>query len=176
MIPEPTTTPTLLRTQAGRWLKYAMQALILLPIIAVFLVYRAWNAQPATPSAAAPQAVALGASGAISAKTLEERFGIQVKLIGVTAGGGMVDFRYKVIDKDKAAFLFGDESQSVKLIADDNGTTLAMPEGHGMNRHSSLKNGTVNFHFFANSGGAVKAGSPVTVVIGTMRLEPIIAQ
>lgn len=163
------------RTQLSRFLKLGLQALILLPVIAGLLVYRAWNVQPETPSAVAPQAVA-AAPTTISAQALAERFGIQIKLIGVTAAGGMVDFRYKVLDKDKAAFLFGGGSDTVKLVADDNGTTLTMPKGHGMNRHTPMKNGTVNFHFFANSGGAVKVGRPVTVLIGSLRLDPIMAQ
>ena len=41
---------------------------------------------------------------------LEERYGIRITLIGITAGGGMIDFRYKVIDADKATNWIKDAS------------------------------------------------------------------
>jgi len=169
---EITVIPESVPTRAGRLMKYLLQALILLPVVAGFYAYQFWMAPPV----AAPLPETQAAATVISQKSLEERFGISIKLIGVTAAGGMVDFRYKILDKEKAAFLFGPDNDTVKLIADDNGTTLGMPAGHGMNHHGGLKNGVVNFHFFANTDGAVKAGRPVTVVIGSLRLEPITAQ
>src|SRR5690606_16618443 len=34
----------------------------------------------------------------LTAQGMEDEFGIRVRLIGVTAGGGLIDLRYKVVD------------------------------------------------------------------------------
>lgn len=155
---------------ARRLLTYALQAMILLPVIAGVLVYRLWN----TPSAATPTTTA---PTVISAKTLEERFGVRLRLLGVTAAGGMIDLRYKVIDKDKAAFLVGAGSAPPELIADDGRVTLTVDETtHGMKHNTRLENGGIYFHFFPNRQNIIKPGSLVTVAFGSVRLEPMPAQ
>lgn len=171
---ELTTNPEVAPTSSVNLLKYALQALILLPVIAGFFVYRFWTAQPAAPQAAS-QAVTQAATTAISAKTLEERFGLRITLIAVTAGGGLVDFRYKIVDKDKAKFLLDDGHNMPSLVAERSGITL-MPPNHTMKHNARLENGNSYFQFYANTRNAVKSGDKVAVVIGSMRLEPIVAQ
>jgi len=171
---ELTTTPEVAPTSSAHLLKYALQALILLPVIAGFFVYRFWTAQPTAPQAAS-QTVTQAATTAISAKTLEERFGLRITLIAVTAGGGLVDFRYKIVDKDKAKFLLDDGHNMPSLVAERSGITL-MPPNHTMKHNARLENGNSYFQFYANTRNAVKSGDKVAVVIGSMRLEPIVAQ
>ena len=45
-------------------------------------------------------------SQAISERTLEQEFGLRVDLVGMSAGGGLIDFRFTVLEPDKAAPLF----------------------------------------------------------------------
>ena len=59
--------------------------------------------------------------------------GIDVTLLGVTAGGGMIEFRYQVVDPDKASLVLHDDSKRPVLVAEDTGKTLAMvsrPHSH----------------------------------------------
>ncbi|MFN8465934.1 MAG: hypothetical protein U0X20_10300 [Caldilineaceae bacterium] len=115
------------------------------------------------------------AATTISVKTLEERYGIRLRLLAVTALGGMVDLRYMIMDHTKATALAQYLGQ-IELVDDDSGTTLKMATGHGMHRNDRIEDGQLNFHFFANARNAIKQGSPVTVVIGPVRLEAINAQ
>ncbi|MCX6043678.1 MAG: hypothetical protein NT075_01090 [Chloroflexi bacterium] len=173
---ETTANPVLAQTRIGRLLKYGLQAIVLLPAIAGFFAYRLWIAQPTAPVQPMPQAVTqAAASPAISAKTFEDRFGIRITLIAVTAGGGIVDFRYKIIDKKKAEFLLGDAHSMPSLMAERSGITL-LPPNHVMKHNTQLENGRSYFQFYANTQNAVKPGDFVAVVIGSLRLEPIIAQ
>ena len=115
------------------------------------------------------------AATTISVKTLEERYGIRLRLLAVTALGGMVDLRYMIMDQTKATDL-AQYLGEIELVDDDSGVTLKMATGHGMHRNDRIEDGQLNFHFFANAGNAIKPGHPVTVVIGPVRLEAIDAQ
>lgn len=135
-------------------------------------------AEAAAPGAAAGSAASAEqrtAATTISVKTLEERYGIRLRLLAVTALGGMVDLRYMIMDHTKATALAQYLGQ-IELIDDESGTTLTMATGHGMHRNDRIEDGQLNFHFFANAGNAIKQGNPVTVVIGPVRLEAINAQ
>lgn len=151
-----------------RWFTYLLQALVLLPAVAGLFAYRAWIAQPSADGQSQP------AHTVISAETLEERFGVRIRLIAVTAGGGMVDFRYKVIDPEKAEFLVGETTSPPALIVEETGETLYT--SNGMKHNTRLDEDSIHFLFFANAGNAVKAGSTVSVVFGSVQLEPMTVQ
>jgi hypothetical protein len=111
----------------------------------------------------------------VDAKGMAARYGINVKLIGVTAAGGLIDFRYQVVDPDKANPILHTRSLLPKLIVEDTGATLAMrsiPHNHG----KELELGGTYFFLLANAHNAIQAGSPVTLVIGDARLEHIVAE
>lgn len=129
----------------------------------------------ASASDAAASAEQRTAATTISLKTLEERYGVRLRLLAVTALGGMVDLRYVITDHTKATALAQYLGQ-IELVDDNSGTTLKMATGHGMHRNDRIEDGQLNFHFFANAGNAIKQGNPVTVVIGPVRLEAIDAQ
>lgn len=154
-----------------RYNRYLIAFGLVLVLLAGLWAYRLWTTQKTV----ATRAVERSTATTISVKTLEERYGIRLHLLAVTAAGGMVDFRYIITDKEKAAPLF-DSLGNVTLIAQDDGTKLTMATGHGMRHNAKLENGALNFHFFANAHNAIKPGRPVTVVIGPVTLEPINAQ
>lgn len=109
----------------------------------------------------------------LSPEQFAEQTGLQVTLIAVTSGGGMVDLRLKVVDADKAAQLFADPEVKPILIAED-GTELLPPAE--MEFNVNLEADKAYFTLYGNPNNAIKRGSPVTVTIGGYRLEPIIAQ
>lgn len=115
----------------------------------------------------------LGQRG-LSPERFEEETGIRVTLIAVTGGGGMVDFRIKVIDVEKATKLFANPENKPILIAEDGDTKLLPPAEMAFN--VNLEADKAYFTLYTNANKAVKRGSPVTVLIGDYRLEPVNAQ
>jgi hypothetical protein len=111
----------------------------------------------------------------VDADGLAARYGIDVTLIGVTAAGGLIDFRYQVVDPDKANQIIHDINLFPKLIVEDTGATLAvrsLPHSH----MAELELGGTYFFLMANANNAIHEGSPLTLVIGDTRLEHIIAK
>ncbi|HYG34206.1 MAG TPA: hypothetical protein VEC99_05455 [Clostridia bacterium] len=109
-----------------------------------------------------------------SAEELAKQWGIQIAGLHVSAAGYMVDFRYKVLDPEKAAPL---AKRDVKpyMIDQATGAKMLVPSSPkiGSIRQTAVKliPGRVYGAMFANPVQTVKAGSKVTVVIGECRLE-----
>lgn len=110
---------------------------------------------------------------ALSPEQFEEQTGVRVTLIAVTGGGGMVDFRIKVVDAAKATALFADPENKPVLIAEDK-TELFPPDEMAFD--VGLEPNKGYFTLYANANKVITRGSPVTVLIGDYRLEPINAQ
>ncbi len=111
----------------------------------------------------------------VSAEGMAARTGINVSLIAVTAAGGLIEFRYQVVDPDKAERMLHDPAQLPVLVVEDTGATLAIrstPHRHARN----LELGGTYFFLIANAHNAVRPGSPVTLVMGDARLEHLVAQ
>ena len=145
------------------WNRFVLPVLILLVLVASFFAYRAWTArQAATPETAAER---------ISASELEERHGLGVRLIGVTAGGGMIDFRLKILDPDKARQFLQDPANLPRLIVAESGAALMGTEE--LDDDVSWEEGGILFILFSNSGGVIQPGTPVIVSFGDVQLEPI---
>lgn len=106
---------------------------------------------------------------------LAARYGIDITLIGVTAAGGMVDFRYQVTDTDKADLVIHDLDLFPKIVEEDTGATLVMrslPHSH----NQKLELGGNYFFLLPNGNNALHPGSSVTLVIGDVRVEHMIVQ
>ena len=119
----------------------------------------------------APNAIALPINPAI-----EERWGIRVTQIGVSADGGLVDFRFVVIDPDKALAMLQEEKNLPVLIAEENGAVVN--SAALMAARHTLQPGRTYFLLYRNTRGAIQSGSAVSVVFAdpaasgqTMRLE-----
>lgn len=103
----------------------------------------------------------------MSLKEFEEKYGMQVSLVAVTALDSIVDVRIKILDIDKANQLLEEHSA---LIVND--TLILSPHMH---RHA-LKEGKPILTFYPNPQLIVKSGTPVSLVFDGFRLEPIMAQ
>lgn len=111
----------------------------------------------------------------VTTEGLAARYGIDVTMVGVTAAGGMVDFRYQVVDPDKADQVVHDINLFPKLINEDTGATLilrSLPHSH----NQRLDLGGNYFFLMPNAENAFTEGSSVTVVIGDVRLEHVIVK
>jgi hypothetical protein len=112
-------------------------------------------------------------TSSISREELIATYGFRVRLIGVTAAGGLIDVRFKVLDKDKAAVLLNNPDTFPALIAED-GTIIKVPVESIQEMH--LEDDGIVFMLFPNIGGVVTPGSLVNIRFGDIVLEPILAQ
>ena len=109
---------------------------------------------------------------------LAERWGIEVASIRLSTHSHMIDYRYRVLDSDKAADLFKRQIKPF-LVHQESGKVLAVPETAklGPLRNSNIpQEGKIYWMFFGNTGNLVKAGDKVTVVIGEFRVENLIVE
>jgi hypothetical protein len=108
----------------------------------------------------------------------KREWGIDVIGVRQTAAGYMLEFRYRVVDAQKAKPLF--ERRTKPLLVDEaSGASFAVPTppktGALRNSNPPLERHTY-WMFFANPGGFVKPGSRVSVVIGEFRADGIVVQ
>ena len=151
---------------AVRRVRFILLAAVILVLIGGFFAYSAGaNQNRATPQARAEL---------ISERAFEDRYGIRIMMIGVSAADGLIDFRFKVLDAEKAVPLMRDPANMPALIVEDSGATLKAPEG--MVHNLELKNGGAYFILYPNVQDAIKPGTRVTALFGDVRLEPIIAK
>ena len=117
-------------------------------------------------------------SGPNAAPDMAERWGIEVVAIRMAAAGNMLDFRYKVLDSDKAAALFMREKKPY-LIHLASGHVLSVPVTPkiGPLRSSNKpQKGRTYWMFFGNKSKLVQKGDKVTVVIGAFKVENVMVQ
>ena len=137
------------------------------------------ESQPQGPEAANPPDAAAPAPPAAHPKlppptAIEEGCGIQIVRLAVTAAGGMVDLRYKILDAAKARKLLKDPANVPVLNPEGRSYPLTAPRNAMIT--AQFKKGTVNYILYPNVRSAVKPGAKVTVALGDVRLDPITAQ
>jgi len=109
-------------------------------------------------------------------QTLEDQWGISITGIRLSGAGYFLDFRYRVIDPDKASQIV---KRDIKPYLVDNETGAVMgvpaPTKLGPLRQTSVKpyKDRVYFIMFANPGKYIKKGRKVTVVIGDVKIKDL---
>jgi hypothetical protein len=145
---------------ASRYLIPAVSAITV--VLIAFTAFQWWSHRP----------------GAIliSQQELEEKYGLRVSLLGATAMNSIIDFRMKIVDANKAStILSANHHDALGLIVDGAGGDIITAAR--MSRHGSmLKDGGLYITFFPNPRDEIRSGTPVSVVFGELRLEPIVAQ
>lgn len=99
--------------------------------------------------------------------------GIRIVRVALTAGGGLADIHYQVLDPDKAIIVH-DRQQPLTLIQEPSGTVLEIPfHGHGFRQ---LHTGVIYRLHLWNTNGALKRGDQVTIMVGDVSLEKVVVQ
>jgi hypothetical protein len=135
----------------------------------------ALEAEPAPVAAA----VATAASAARPSRVLapptavEIEHGLQIAHVGLTASGGLVDVRFKVLDVAKVRALLGDATHAPTLIAGDKPPLMAP---HNALRGARFIQGQIFYILYPNLRNAVQSGAEVVVAMGDVRLGPVTAQ
>ena len=113
------------------------------------------------------------------AASLEQKWGIQVSGLFLSAGGNMVDFRYKVTDPVKAAFLTKPETKP-ELVNETSGAKLLVPDTPKVGQLRQITRqpvvGKMYFILFANTRHHVKSGDKVTIAAGDFKVENLIVE
>jgi hypothetical protein len=130
---------------------------------------------PGSTVAVQPATSSPSATGLAPDSVLAERYGVQVTLIGITAAGGVIDFRYRVVDPDKANQWLKDPKLMPDLVVEDSGAILTHPED-AMKETRDVKAGEVHYMLYPNNGNVVKPGAQVSVTIGDAHFGPYTAQ
>lgn len=105
--------------------------------------------------------------------TFEQETGIRVLRIVLTAGGGIVDFQFQVVDPDKALIVHDVENPPM-MIDEKHNLILANP----FHEHADRELHTaVTYHeMIMNGGGLLKRGSKITLIVGDSKLENLVVR
>jgi hypothetical protein len=109
---------------------------------------------------------------------MKRQWGVEVLYVRQTAAGYMLEFRYKVLDSEKAKPLF--ERQTKPLLTHvESGAKLIVPTpaktGALRNSNTPLADHTY-WMFFANPGKLVQPGEHVNIEIGHFLVEGLVVQ
>lgn len=107
---------------------------------------------------------------ALTAGQFVEQYGMQVSLVANSMMGSIVDVRLRIIDPDKAHLLL--QNQAALLVNDRELIVAPHMHSHATNR---LKAGT-QFIVFFPAGQTVRPGSSVSLVFGSVSVEPVVVQ
>lgn len=112
---------------------------------------------------------------------IERDLGIKIEAIRLSAGGYMLDFRYWILDPEKAKIM-----QDVKikpyLVDEATGAKFIVPTPPKVGslrqivKAGAPKAGKRYFMIFANPAQFVKAGSRVSVVMGDITIKGLTVQ
>jgi hypothetical protein len=125
-----------------------------------------------------PEPVSFGTVNisADEAKQLAEIWGVELLGMRLTAAGMMLDFRFKVLDAQKALPLF-DHRIKPHIVAERSNIKLPVPMAAKVgafrptNRGKNIKADRIYYMIFGNPDRHVKVGEMVTVVIGDFKVE-----
>ena len=136
---------------------------------------------PTGASAVSPTEKPVAAPAEPSAATgadLEAKWGITVLSTRLTAAGCMIDFRYRVLDAQKAAKL-SDPHVHPYIIDEATGARFIVPAppkvGQMRNTRPPIADRNY-FILFANPANHIKTGGNVTVVIGDLKIEHLVVE
>ncbi len=114
-------------------------------------------------------------------KKLIEQWGVEVIGINLTSAGYMLDFRFHVMDAEKALPLF-DHRIKPYVLTDRSKIKLPVPMAAKVgafrptNRGKNIKADKTYYMVFGNPDSYVKPGEKVSVVIGDFRAENLTVQ
>jgi hypothetical protein len=109
---------------------------------------------------------------------MKRQWGVEVLFVRQTSAGYMLEFRYKVLDAEKAKPLFERQTKPVMThLKTGRKLIVPTPAKTGALRNSNLpKAGTTYWMFFANPGKLVKPGEKVNINIGKFQVKDLVVK
>lgn len=114
-------------------------------------------------------------------RALLERWGVEVLGVRKALTGYMIDFRFRVLDADKALPLFDARTQPY-VLREGSSIKLPVPVGEKVgafrttNRGKNIQSNRDYYMLFANPDAYVERGDKVSVVIGDFRVDGLTLQ
>lgn len=103
---------------------------------------------------------------------IEEKFGVRFNFLAVTADGGMVELRYRVIDEDRAAN-FGHYTETAPMIISEDTGKMVDVTIMGLHNHR-VEPGRIYYILYRNTDNALVSGRPATIAIGRYELKHVV--
>jgi hypothetical protein len=109
---------------------------------------------------------------------MKRQWGVEVLFVRQAAAGYMLEFRYRVLDAEKAMPLFDRQSKPLMTHVESGAILIVpTPAKTGALRNSNLPiNGKTYWMFFANPGKLVKSGEHVGVEINKFFVDGLVVQ
>lgn len=108
-----------------------------------------------------------------------DRYGIHIEGVRHAAAGYMLDFRYRVVNAQRAAMLIHPRLRPY-LVDQQTGRQYVVPTigrvGPLRQTRAKVEAGRTYFVFFANPGRAVAQGAKVSVVMGDLVIKDLTVQ
>jgi hypothetical protein len=113
--------------------------------------------------------------------TVEATYGIRVESLRLTAAGSMLDFRYRVLDAQKAAPFLNGKIQPL-LLDEARSAKLGVPDTPTLGRiRQTARNGVIHtdrsyFIMFGNPGKALQSGDKVALLLGQVKITDLVVR
>ncbi|MBI1821251.1 MAG: hypothetical protein HYR79_06030 [Nitrospirae bacterium] len=108
---------------------------------------------------------------------LAKTYGVELVSLQATAGGQLLDLRYRVVKPELAKELFKTNANaSFKIIDPKTEHAMEVPDTPVGKLKSKMLKPKINqilYVLFENPGGAIKPGSRVSLVIGSVRIDGV---
>jgi hypothetical protein len=147
------------------------------PVLVVASLLAATAPAPVDGASAspAPAAPASARSARSEAPGPGKKLGIRIKALRLTAGGYMVDVRYRVMDRARAKTFLARKDAELFLVDEATGRRFAVPTTSKLGALRQRPGGEVRtdrdyFVLFANPGRHLRAGDKVTLVAGEVKV------
>lgn len=105
---------------------------------------------------------------------IEDRYGVRITQIGLTADGGLLDMRFIVIDPDKAEAMMADLATLPVIVDPATGTESRLQRA--VHHTGKMEAGRGGFILYTNPKGTFTSGHAARITIGSLRLEPIVVK
>jgi hypothetical protein len=122
-----------------------------------------------------------GPSVAQESYPLEATYGIRVEGLRLSAAGSMLDFRYRVVDAEKAAAMLDGRVQPYLFDA-AHGAKLGVPDTPVLGRirqtarNNKILTNRTYFIMFGNPAKLLQSGDKVTLLLGSVKVSDLTVQ
>jgi hypothetical protein len=153
------------------WIRYGLAAFGGLSIVMIGALAYQWDVQVKTNYGHHVGSLTKVCSTPVTSFTdLEKNYGVQVSLAATSMMGSIVDVRLRIVDPDKAHALL--QNQAALLVGQQ--SLILAPHMHSHNS-TRLKAGKTFIIFFP-AQQVIKPGSQISLVFGSVRVEPVVVR
>jgi len=150
-----------------------------LMIVGVIVLSMADSTKCTAAETVAPPVMATVSSAVKKQPQRWEANGILVERVSLSAGGVMVDMRYRITDFEKAQKVLT-RSSSLALIDQKTGLILTVPNMSKVGKLRQLPKDNeptrIYWMFFRNTNGVVKKGSKLTLTMSDVKIKDLVVE